>query len=151
MVVRRKKKSRSYRGYRNQGWGSVGQHRKSGSRGGRGAVGMCKHKWSWVLKYAPDWYGKHGFTPRGPEHTPIITTLNVGQIDELAEELSRKGNAIIEDGKIVIDVTKMGIAKVLGSGRVSRPIKLIAHRVSKSAKKKIEEAGGEIVILPAKG
>lgn len=150
MVVRREKKSRSYRGYRNQGWGSIGQHRKSGSKGGRGSVGMCKHKWSWVLKYAPDWYGKHGFTPRGPEHTPVVTVLNVGQIDELAEELSRKGNVIIEDGKIVIDVTKMGITKVLGSGKVIRPIKLIAYKVSKSAKEKIEKAGGVVITLSTK-
>jgi len=147
MVVRREKKSRSYRGYRNQGWGSIGQHRKSGSRGGRGAVGMCKHKWSWVLKYAPDWYGKRGFTPRGPKHMPIVTTINIGQLDELASELLRKGEAKVENGKIVIDVTKMSIAKVLGSGKVSHPIKILVYDISESARKKIEEAGGEVVII----
>ncbi len=150
MVVRREKKSRSYRGYRNQGWGSIGQHRKSGSRGGRGAVGMCKHKWSWVLKYAPDWYGKRGFTPRGPEHTPQVTTVNVGQIDEMVCDMIRKGIAKIEDGKVVVNVAEMGIAKVLGSGRVTRPIKLIAIDVSESARRKIEEAGGEVVIISEK-
>jgi len=65
MVVRRERKSRKLRGRsRTMGWGSVGQHRKSGSRGGKGAAGLGKHEWTWTIKYAPDWYGKRGFTPR---------------------------------------------------------------------------------------
>jgi hypothetical protein len=37
MVVRKEKKSRKMRGSRTHGYGRVGQHRKAGSRGGRGA------------------------------------------------------------------------------------------------------------------
>jgi len=147
MVVRREKKSRKMHGYRNRGWGSIGQHRKAGSRGGVGAAGMHKHYWSWVIKYFPDWFGKRGFTPRGPEHTPVVTVINVGQVAELASDMIRKGIAEYEENKIVIDTTKMGIAKVLGEGKISIPVKLIAYNVSEKARKKIEEAGGEVVII----
>ncbi|MEM4427493.1 MAG: 50S ribosomal protein L15, partial [Zestosphaera sp.] len=41
------------RGSRTHGYGRVGQHRKAGSRGGRGAAGLHKHKWTWVVKYHP--------------------------------------------------------------------------------------------------
>ncbi len=147
MVVRREKKSRKMHGYRNRGWGNVGQHRRAGSRGGVGAAGMHKHYWSWVIKYFPDWFGKRGFTPRGPEHTPVVTTINVGRLNEIAADMVRKGIAQYDGDKIVIDVTKMGIAKVLGGGRVTHPIKLIAYDVSERAKEKIEKAGGEVVIV----
>ncbi|MEM3921728.1 MAG: 50S ribosomal protein L15, partial [Nitrososphaerota archaeon] len=54
----RHRKSRKRRGSRTCGWGQIGQHRKSGSRGGHGHAGMHKHKWTWVLKHDPDYFGK---------------------------------------------------------------------------------------------
>ncbi|MGC8557261.1 MAG: 50S ribosomal protein L15, partial [Fervidicoccus sp.] len=54
MVVRFRRKVRKLRGRtRTMGWGRIGQHRKTGSKGGRGAAGMLKHKESWMRKYAP--------------------------------------------------------------------------------------------------
>ena len=41
---------------------------------------------------------------------------------------------------------KMGL-KVLGEGKLEKPIKVSAHRFSKQAKEKIEAAGGQAVIL----
>ncbi|MEM0231544.1 MAG: hypothetical protein QXG78_00335, partial [Candidatus Methanomethyliaceae archaeon] len=61
MVVRREKKVRKQRGSRTYGWGTVGQHRKSGMRGGFGNAGLHKHKWSWTIKYGKDHFGKYGF------------------------------------------------------------------------------------------
>ncbi len=147
MVVRKRKKSRKLRGRtRTMGWGRIGQHRKSGSRGGFGAVGMHKHKWMWVLKYARNWYGKHGFT-RPPELVPEIVAINVGELDELAKFLLSKNLAYREDNKIVIDVASMGYNKVLGSGKVTLPLKIITRSITEKAKKKIEEAGGEVVVI----
>ncbi len=40
------------------------------------------------------------------------------------------------------------LLKVLGNGNLSKKLKVAAHRFSASAKQKIEEAGGEIIILP---
>ncbi len=147
MVVRKRKKSRKLRGRtRTMGWGRIGQHRKSGSRGGFGAVGMHKHKWMWVLKYARNWYGKHGFT-RPLELVPEIVAINVGELDELAKFLLSKNLAYREDNKIVIDVASMGYNKVLGSGKVTLPLKIITRSITEKARKKIEEAGGEVVVI----
>ncbi len=146
MVVRKKKKSRKLRGRtRTMGWGRIGQHRKSGSRGGFGAVGFHKHKWIWVLKYAPNWYGKHGFT-RPPEIVYGKYIINVGELNELAKYLLDKNIAYKEDNKIVIDVTSLGFNKVLGKGKVTLPLKIITKEISEKAKEKIIAAGGEVVI-----
>lgn len=146
MTVRKKKKSRKLRGRtRTMGWGRVGQHRKSGSRGGFGAVGFHKHKWTWILKHAPNWYGKHGFLPRSKIEEKAV--INVGELDEIAYKMTLTGKAVVEDGLTVIDTVSMGISKVLGSGRVTRRLKVIAKEVSEDARRKIEEAGG-IVVTP---
>ncbi len=147
MVVRRRKKSRKLRGRtRTMGWGRIGQHRKSGSRGGFGLVGFHKHRWTWVVKYAPNWFGKHGFT-HPPAITPEVNGINVGELDEIARELLAKGLATKEDNKIVIDVTKLGFNKVLGRGKVTLPLKVITVSITESARAKIEKAGGEVVVL----
>lgn len=146
MVVRKEKKSRKLRGRtRTMGWGRVGQHRKSGSRGGFGLVGYHKHKFSWIIKYAPDWYGKHGFKSRFQREE--ISVINVGELDEIARKMALEGRATTEGGLIVIDTVSMGVDKVLGRGKVTRPLKVIAREVSESAKKKIIEAGGTVVSL----
>lgn len=146
MVVRARKKSRKLRGRtRTMGWGRVGQHRKSGSRGGFGAVGMHKHKWIWVLKYAPNWYGKHGFTQPASSRVNVIG-VNVGEIDEYARKLLLQGLAVKEGDKIVINVVEHGFNKVLGGGKVTLPLKIITPSITETARRKIEEAGGEVVL-----
>jgi large subunit ribosomal protein L15 len=149
MVVRKEKKSRKLRGRtRTMGWGRVGQHRKSGSRGGFGAVGFHKHKWIWVIKYAPNWYGKHGFVSvQQIRKYRKIKVINVGELDELAKTMLMKNIAVKEGDLIVIDTIQMGYDKVLGEGKVTLPLKVIAKEVTETAKKKIEEAGGTVVIV----
>ncbi|MEM1541489.1 MAG: uL15m family ribosomal protein [Ignisphaera sp.] len=147
MVVRSKKKSRKMHGYRNRGWGSIGQHRKSGSRGGRGAVGMHKHKWSWTIKYFRDWYGKEGFTPRSPEHIVETNIINLKQLDELATKLITSNKAVYENGQIIVDLSSMGITKIVGTGKINHPVKVIVYKSSENAKKKIIKAGGTVVQL----
>jgi len=145
--VRKRKKSRKLRGRtRTMGWGNVGQHRKSGSRGGRGAVGMHKHKWSWVLKYAPDWYGKHGFT-RHPSIVEERIAINLRELSERVEELRAKGLVKEEDGVLVVDLSKLGYTKLLGEGEISFKAKIIVREASKRAIEKVESAGGEVVLL----
>ena len=146
MVVRRRKKSRRLRGRtRTMGWGRIGQHRKSGSRGGHGAAGLGKHKWTWTIKYAPTWYGKKGFNPPRIKVGMEVRTINVGVLDEIAATLEARGEARKEDGRIVVDLASMGIHKLLGSGKVTRPLKVIVPTASETAKAKVEEAGGEVI------
>jgi large subunit ribosomal protein L15 len=149
MVVRRRKKSRHLRGRtRTMGWGRIGQHRGSGSRGGFGAAGMHKHMWTWVVKYAPTWFGKHGFN-RPPIYEIKATEINVGELAEQLDKWLKEGLAREESGKIVVDLAKLGYVKLLGRGSINRPVKVIVPEASERAIKKIEAAGGEVVVLKA--
>ncbi|MCS7099133.1 MAG: 50S ribosomal protein L15, partial [Sulfolobales archaeon] len=132
MVVRRRKKSRSMRGIRTHGYGSIGQHRKSGSRGGKGAAGMHKHKWSWVVKYFPDWYGKRGFTypVRMKEEYQAI---NVGELNELVRQLVSDGKIHREGEFFVLDLSSLGYSKLLGRGKVDFKLKVAVYRATKEA------------------
>ncbi|MEM2207623.1 MAG: uL15 family ribosomal protein [Sulfolobales archaeon] len=146
MVVRKKKKSRSMRGIRTHGYGSIGQHRKSGSRGGKGAAGMHKHKWSWVVKYFPNWYGKHGFT------YPIkireeYRTINVGELSELVKYLESRGEIQKEGEHYVLDLATLGYNKLLGRGEIDLKLKVVVYKATREAVEKISKAGGEITIL----
>ena len=147
MVVRRRKKSRKLRGRtRTMGWGRIGQHRKSGSRGGFGAAGMHKHMWTWVIKYAPTWFGKKGFNPPRIRVGYEPATMNLGELEELVDRLEASGRAKKDDGLIVVDLASMGIHKLLGRGSIKRPVKVIVPYASEQAIAKIEEAGGTVVL-----
>ncbi len=146
MVVRRRKKSRKCRGSRTYGYGRIGQHRKSGSRGGFGMAGMHKHRWSWVVKYYPDYFGKHGFT-RPPELTVEVNGINVGLLDSIVDDLVSKGLASKENDTYVIELPKLGINKLLGSGKVTKKMKVVTIEATEKAIEKVKKAGGEVIVL----
>ena len=75
--------------------------------------------------------------------------MNVSQAEELALKLKLEGKAVVEEGKIVLNLAEMGVHKLLGRGSVSTPLKIIVPLASDEAKRKIEEAGGEIVLTIA--
>ena len=142
----RLRKTRWHRGSRTCGWGRVGQHRKSGSRGGYGKAGLHKHKWTWTVKYAPDHFGKHGF--RCPTGRGELRTINVGRLSELVEEMLIRGELKPgEDGKIEVDLEKLGFEKLLGGGKVSKPLIVKVSEASEEAERKISEVGGQVVRL----
>ncbi|MCL6578725.1 MAG: 50S ribosomal protein L15 [Candidatus Bathyarchaeota archaeon] len=134
------RKIRKKRGSRTQGYGRVGQHRKSGSKGYRKA-GRHKHGWSYVIRYEPDYFEKKGFTsPKSLRQKENI--INVGKLDEIAEKISTSK----EKDKILIDLEKLGYTKLLGTGKVTKPLIVKVASYSKSAAEKIKEAGGQILI-----
>ena len=45
---------------------------------------------------------------------------------------------------------RFDLLKILGDGQLSKKLKVSAHRFSKSAREKIEQAGGEVIVLPGK-
>jgi large subunit ribosomal protein L15 len=144
MVVRRIKKVRRQRGQRSYGYGSHKKARGGGNRGGRGQAGMHKHKWSYTVKYDPDHFGKKGFKiPQAIQKE--IRTINLKDLDKKAEQLLKEKVAVKEDDKIRINVLKLGCEKVLGSGKLSKPLIVEAKYFSKQAVKKLEESGGKAV------
>jgi len=122
------------------GYGRVGQHRKSGSRGGRGSAGMHKHKWSYTVKYAPNHFGKHGFKSIYPRPTEI----NIGELEKLIEA----GKYTVEEKTNIpiIDLTKEGYDRLIGKGKLDKPIKVIVKYASKGAIEKIKRIGGEVIL-----
>src|SRR5439155_23476524 len=75
----RLRKVRRLRGSRTHGYGQIGQHRHSGKQGGHGNAGLHKHKWSWMIKYEPDHFGRDDFVP--PGYPKVERWMNVGDLD----------------------------------------------------------------------
>ncbi|MFQ6085773.1 MAG: uL15 family ribosomal protein [Candidatus Bathyarchaeia archaeon] len=134
------RKIRKQRGSRTHGYGTTGQHRKHGQKGGRGKTGGRKHLWTRVVKYEPTRFRKLGFRPRSRLAHPRI--VNVGQLDEIVLGMDREEK---RKGKVVIDLAKLGYDKLLGRGRVQNPYIVKIASFSGSAKEKVVRAGGEIV------
>ncbi|RLI43110.1 50S ribosomal protein L15 [Candidatus Bathyarchaeota archaeon] len=133
------RKTRKKRGSRTVGYGRVGQHRKSGSKGMRKA-GRHKQGWSYVIKYEPEYFGKRGFTsPKSLRRR--VNIINVGTLDEIAEEVSTEK----KKDKLFIDLENLGYTKLLGKGKVTKPLIIKVSSYSKSAAEKIKEAGGRIL------
>ena len=77
----------------------------------------------------------------------VYAIINLGDLDK------RKGLKGIDeiDPQVLLDkgvVRKKNLKiKVLGNGEVSRPLKIKAHRFSRSAVEKLKAAGGEAVVI----
>ncbi|MDI9619658.1 MAG: uL15 family ribosomal protein [Candidatus Nezhaarchaeota archaeon] len=144
LTKRREKKSRAMRGSRVCGWGRTGQHRKHGGKGGRRGCGLHKHRWSRILKYKPEHFGRRGFK-RPRRLLEEVKPINVGELCQAVDKLLEAGLAKVEGGLYVVDVKSLGYNKVLGEGEVTKPIQLIAPVVTEKAKGKIESAGGKVI------
>jgi large subunit ribosomal protein L15 len=132
------RKTRKNRGSRTQGYGRIGQHRKTGSKGYRKA-GRHKHLWSYVTTYEPDYFGKSGFTsPKSLKHKQ--NTINIKKLDELVAKISTE-----KEGKLRIDLTSLGYTKLLGTGQISKALIINVPSSSKSADEKIKKAGGQVI------
>jgi large subunit ribosomal protein L15 len=134
------RKVRKKRGSRTHGYGQVGQHRK----GTKGKAGLHKHRWTYVIKYEPDYFEKRGFISQKAISTKT-NVINVGELDELAHQLTAEKKLERKQKKIFLDLDKLGYDKLLGLGKITEPmlVKVVAH--SEAAAKKIEEAGGQIL------
>ena len=117
-----KNKTKKYRGSTTHGRGSRKKGRGTGEKGGAGRGGS-KHK---HLKSS---WGRHGFVYHGVKH--LVNTINVGQVQQLEGE--------------EINLTEMGYHKLLGSGLVTRQVKIIVPAATERAVEKITAAGGEVI------
>jgi large subunit ribosomal protein L15 len=145
-MIRRTRKIRKMRGSRTVGGGCSKKRRGAGHRGGRGNAGLHKSKWTWTVKYDPKHFGKYGFK-RPPRSILKFSPVNLDYLDEKSEELVKQGLAQSKNGAIEIDITDLGYNKVLGKGRVNRPLVIKSPKFSSLAIQKIEEAGGEVIVL----
>ncbi len=131
-MSKRSKKKRS-RGKRSSSGGNVKNRRGSGHRGGVGKAGSGKRSKTKFPNYkAP---GQKGFTR--PVDTIEKEALNVGNLYKYAIE---------QDGEKLVNLADKDV-KVLGMGSIDDSFVVKTKSISDSAKKKIEEAGGEVEVV----
>ncbi|HOT95077.1 MAG TPA: uL15m family ribosomal protein [Methanoregulaceae archaeon] len=137
-------KRSKYRGSRTCGGGTHKNRRGAGNRGGRGRAGINAHRFTkFYLEEGPV-FGKNGFVAPNSRKVP---TIDIGTLDRLADALLAQHLASEEDGAVVIDVSALGFEKVLGSGRVTRPLRVSACAFSEQAIAKIEAQGGQANVV----
>jgi large subunit ribosomal protein L15 len=138
MKVKKRKKSKGKRGSGTHGRGARKKARGKGHRGGKGWSGTGKRadqKKTYVLKYKYPYFG------RKKRKKKKVKKINVGDIEKNLESFKKKyGNKI--KNKPVIHFKGH---KILGGGKVGSKLKIKAKSFSKTAKKKIEKAGGEAI------
>ena len=124
------------------GRGPGSGHGKTSTRGHKGQKARSKiHKWFEggqmpLVRRVP----KRGFKTRFKQKDLIVNIddLNIFNREKIiTPEILRASGLVKGRGKI----------KVLGRGRLIRPLRVKAHRFSKQAQEKIEEAKGEIEII----
>jgi large subunit ribosomal protein L15 len=138
----RNRKIRKQRSSRTHGWGTKGQHRDGGMKGGRGSAGRFKHRWTYILRHSLPRKGKHGFIPITKAKK---STINLNDLDEITRKLIIDGKEK-EGKKIRVNLTELGYNKLLGEGKISRPLEIKVDNCSNSAQKKVESVGGSVII-----
>jgi large subunit ribosomal protein L15 len=139
-IAKHKKRRRVGRG-KGSGWG------KTAGRGHKGQGQLA----GWTMH--PAFEGgqmplarrvpKRGFHNRWGRSVGVV---NLGDLDKLfksGEEVNLESLQAKNLCKGVFD-----FLKVLGDGELTKKLKISAHRFSKSALEKIQQAGGEAVVLP---
>ena len=132
-----------FRGKRTHGRGKKAG-RGAGKRGGRGNAGLHKHKFITTLKYYPDHFGRHGFK-RPLSLGKADITINISDVVEHTDKLLANGIAVQKGDTIEVDLTAMGIDKLLGTGKVTSKYEIKVSKATPKAVEKVETAGGKII------
>lgn len=118
-----------------------GTHKRgAGRRGGHGFAGVKDARWMSTIKGGKlvagkgrtgkyGHFGKYGFTRGNLGKSP--TTVNLSWVDLHFDKEA--------------DLAERGIEKLLGSGRITKPLKVKVSAWTKKAEEKVKAAGGEIV------
>jgi len=77
-----------------------------------------------------------------------VVVVNVGDLEERFGAGDEVTLETLQARKLAKG--RFDVLKILGDGPLTKKLKVSAHRFSKSAKEKIEKAGGEVVVLPGK-
>jgi large subunit ribosomal protein L15 len=137
-MATRFRKSRRQRGSRYCGWGQVGQHRQSGSRGGIGGAGKHKHFFIRTVIEEPNHFGHDAFNSYN--RNLVHRWINIRDLDSVVAKHAK----VDEDGRVILDLTSLGYDKLLGGGKVNSAFGVKVANISENAKEKIQQAGGEI-------
>jgi large subunit ribosomal protein L15 len=122
-------------------------HGKTSGRGGKGQTARTGYSSTPVfeggqmplIRRIP----KRGFHNR---FAPPVATVNVGQLEGAFGDGAEVGLDALRDARLVRG--RFRLLKVLGDGPLTKKLTVAAHRFSRSAREKIQQAGGQAVVLP---
>lgn len=146
MTTNHRKKNSRQRGSWTHGHGEKKKRRGAGHRGGRGNAGSgkrgdAKKPRYWKLK---KFVGKSGFT--NPT-TVKVNAITIATLQASVLELVASGNASKKGTGFVVDCTKLGIDKLLGTGIPRFALEVTVLSATPGAIKKIEAAGGKVIVV----
>lgn len=95
------------------------------------------------MKHDPNYWIKTGFVSV-KSLGKKVTIINVGKLDDLADKLESEKQLDKKDKKIFLDLESLGFDKLLGTGKVTKPMVVKVGAYSEAASRKLEDAGGEI-------
>ncbi len=131
MTAQRIRKAKRARGTNTHGGGSTKKRRGSGNRGGYGNAGTGKRadhrKFTVLQKFGLSYFGKHGFKKK---NVSPVKAINVGDLPQTPK----------------VNLTAMGIQKLLGSGTPQGKYEITVATCSARAKEKIEKLGGTVLV-----
>ena len=85
---------------------------------------------------------KRGFNNK---FAKIVAAVNVGALEEKFENGGEVTVALLKKASLIPGI--FDEVKILGDGKLTKKLKVSAHRFSRSARQKIEEAGGEVIVI----
>lgn len=88
---------------------------------------------------------KRGFHNRFAD---IVRAVNLSVLDQLFQDGDEVTPAALEAKHVVRG--KYDQLKILGDGELTKKLKISAHRFSRTALEKIQQAGAEAIVLPGK-
>ena len=74
-----------------------------------------------------------------------VVAVNVGALEEKFESGGEVTVVLLKKSSLIPGV--FDEVKILGDGNLTKKLKVSAHRFSRSAREKIEQAGGEVIVV----
>ncbi len=84
-----------------------------------------------------------------PAFRDVYTVINIAQLEDFEADAVVTSETLLTHG-LIRKSDGRGLLKILGDGELDRALTIHAHKVSASARAKIEAAGGKIEIIPVK-
>ena len=116
-------------------------HKGQGARAGWSALPTFEGGQMPLVRRVP----KRGF------HNRFAASVAIVNVEDL-EQAFAAGEQVNPETLHAKKITRgqFDILKVLGNGQITKPLVVSAHRFSRSAVEKIQQAGGQAIVLPGK-
>lgn len=139
-ITKNKKPRRVGRGP-GSGWGKTAAkgHKGARSRSGYSKISIFQGGTMPLVRRIP----KRGFNNKWALE---VVALNVSELDKVFDAKAEVTPETLAEKGLVRGAFDQ--LKILGDGEITKALTVSAHRFSKSAKEKIEAAGGTVVVLP---